>query len=74
MYSEAKKRRYKLRGNLIAAANKLGVSYGHLYMVVSGKRESVSLLNRYLKITEKDEPLKPIPTNDKKYENTSPNS
>lgn len=44
--SENKPRRVKYRG-LIADATMLGVHRNHLYLVLSGKRQSISLLRRY---------------------------
>lgn len=45
--TQNKKRSYVRRRGALQAAEALGVSYGHLRLVVTGQRESKSLLTRY---------------------------
>jgi hypothetical protein len=43
---------------LVKASDALGVSYGHLWAVVAGRKKSISLLKRYAEYQKAVEPGK----------------
>lgn len=52
------KRAYKRYPGLKADAKKLGVSYGHLRLVLTGKRGGWALWSKYLDLKTKQSPRK----------------